>query len=182
MNKNFLLWVDLEMTGLNPIEDRILEIAAIVTDYNFKEIATFESGVGDDISEIKKLLDANEFYNEYVDNKQQLLKLVSKSPRLREVEQNFDRFIEQHFGSLEKVILAGNSIHQDRLFIRNWLPAIERKLHYRMLDVSSFKIIFENKFDLEFVKNKNHRALDDIRESLGELQYYLKYFKETSIV
>ncbi|HSW90953.1 MAG TPA: exonuclease domain-containing protein, partial [Candidatus Saccharimonadales bacterium] len=85
--------------------------------------------------------------------------------------------IHDQFAS-EPAVLAGNSIHQDRRFIRQWWPEVEALLHYRMFDVSSFKVWMQGKYGLEFEKKETHRALDDIDESIAELQYYLEWFRK----
>lgn len=169
-----LLWVDLEMTGLDPLHDRILEVAAIVTDWNFTEIASFESGIGHDIKEISPLLDANPFYIKMKGNKRQLLEQATQSPPEKVVERMLVEFIHEYCDTHYPVILAGNSIHMDRQFIQIYWPTVERLLHYRMLDVTSWKLVFENKFGQKFEKAEEHRALGDIRESIDELKHYLE--------
>ena len=81
-------------------------------------------------------------------------------------------FIDEHFAPDEKVILAGNSIHQDRKFIDNEWPRLAERLHYRMLDVSAFKVLFDGKYGKKFAKPEAHRAMEDIRGSIQELTYY----------
>lgn len=168
-----LLWLDMEMTGLNPKTDKPLEVAVIATDWDFKEIATFESGIGQPTDVIAPLLEANPFYKKFPANKKALLSLCAESPPVAVVERQITEFVKAHFDTTRPVLLAGNSIHQDRRFIREHMPFFEQQLHYRMLDVSAWKIIFEGKFRQEFKKNESHRALDDIRESISELQFYL---------
>jgi oligoribonuclease len=85
-------------------------------------------------------------------------------------------FIQAQFGD-EPAVLAGNSIHNDRNFIKRWWPEVEQLLHYRMLDVSAFKIVMQGKFAVQFEKNDAHRAFDDIQASIAELQYYLEWFR-----
>ncbi len=74
-------------------------------------------------------------------------------------------------------MIAGNSIAQDRSFIDRHMPRLARRLHYRMLDVTSWKIVLAERFGLKYEKKKAHRALDDIRESIGELSFYLQHVK-----
>lgn len=76
---------------------------------------------------------------------------------------------------MQKIVLAGNTIGQDRKFIDVWMPEFASLLHYRMLDVSSFKIIFEQLYNKRFKKQKKHRAVDDILESIAELKYYMQF-------
>lgn len=163
-----LLWVDLEMTGLEPKTDRILEVAAIVTDFDFKVLGRFESAIHQDISVLNNM---NDWCKE-THNASGLIKRVTTAPSEQKVAANFTKFIKKHFN--EPAVLAGNSIQQDRRFIRQWWPEAEQLLHYRLMDVSSFKIIMQGKYGLEFTKKESHRALDDIEESIAELKYYLE--------
>ncbi len=166
-----LLWVDLEMTGLEPEMDRILEVAAIVTNFKFKELGRFESAIHQDVAILEKMND----WARNTHNASGLIKRVVSAPSEKSVTNDFVKFIKQNFS--EPAVLAGNSIHQDRRFIRKWWPEVEELLHYRMLDVSAWKIVMEGKFDSKFKKKETHRALDDIEESVSELKYYLDNFK-----
>jgi oligoribonuclease len=162
-----LLWVDLEMTGLEPETDRILEVAAIVTDFEFTELGRFESAIHQDITVLNSM---NDWCKE-THNASGLVKRVMTAPSEQKVAADFAKFIKKHFN--EPAVLAGNSIQQDRRFIRKWWPEVESLLHYRLMDVSSFKIIMQGKYGSEFTKTETHRALDDIEESIAELKFYL---------
>ena len=169
--KASLLWVDLEMTGLSPVEDRILEVAAIATDWEMNEIATYTAVVKVDDALMRERM-VGEFWEK---NKASYDALVAQNANGRpsaEVEKELLQFIEKNFG--DTVYLAGNSIHQDRRFIENEWPELNAKLHYRMLDVSAWKLYFENALGDRFIKPDNHRALDDIRGSMEELKWYLR--------
>lgn len=164
-----LLWVDLEMTGIDPESDVILEVAAEITDFAFRTLASYRAVVAQDEARLANM-------NEWPAKQHGLSGLTDRvrgegRPE-REVEAELAQLIKENFGD-EPAVLAGNSIHQDRRFIRRWWPEVERLLHYRMLDVSSFKIYMRGKYDLEFKKAQSHRALDDIHESIAELEYYL---------
>jgi oligoribonuclease len=176
-----LLWVDLEMTGLDPVEDRILEVGVIVTDWDFKEIATYEAAVqvGPRLVEKRMLKGpAAEFWNTVPETRDALIaQNLEKGRSARTVENELLEFLDQHFDPEIPVVLAGNSIHQDRKFIDNEWHRLSKRLHYRMLDVSAWKLVFEHKYGKKFAKREAHRALDDIRGSIEELTYYLKKVK-----
>lgn len=170
-----ILWVDLEMTGLDPIEDRILEVAAIATDWDFNEIATYEAAVkvGPKLLE-NRMKVAAKFWDANPQARDGLIKQNDENGRSgRTVENELLAFLDEHFSGEKPVLLAGNSIHQDRKFIANEWPRLDAKLHYRMLDVSAWKVVFEGKFKKRFAKPEEHRALGDIRGSIMELKYYL---------
>ncbi|MDB5184055.1 MAG: oligoribonuclease [Candidatus Saccharibacteria bacterium] len=171
-----ILWVDLEMTGLDPVEDRILEVGAIVTDWDFNEIATYEAAVkvGPKLFE-SRIKAEPDFWNKFPEVRDALIAQndsdVAKGGRT--VENELLEFVAQHFDADERIILAGNSIHQDRKFIDNEWSRLAKLLHYRMLDVSAWKVVFDGKYNKRFAKPEQHRAIDDIRGSIMELKYYL---------
>jgi len=165
-----LLWVDLEMTGLDSSRDVILEVAAEVTDFNFKTLASYEAV----ISRSEEVLGT---MNEWATNQHAasgLSERIRSTGRPEEdVKHELVGFIQAQFGS-ELAILAGNSIHNDRKFIDAWWPEVSKLLHYRMLDVSSFKVLMQGKYAVIFEKKDVHRAFDDIQASIAELQFYLE--------
>lgn len=174
MKKAKLLWIDLEMTGLDPEKDKILEVAAIATDMNLSEISTYESAVKvpDDLIKARMI---GEFWDKNPASRGALIAGSAAGKPVAEVERELLDFIAKNFG--KTIYLAGNSIHQDRKFIEREMPALNQKLHYRMLDVSAWKIYFENALNKKFTKPEAHRALDDIKGSIGELKWYLTFLK-----
>ncbi len=170
-NKATLLWVDLEMTGLSPVDDRILEVAAIATDWDFNEYDTYTAIVKCD-EELMRERMVGEFWEKNRASFDALMAQNSKGQAPEIIEKELLKFVKKNFG--DTVYLAGNSIHQDRKFIENEWPKLNAKLHYRMLDVSAWKIFFENALHRSFAKPENHRALDDIRGSIEELKWYRK--------
>jgi oligoribonuclease len=171
-----LLWVDLEMTGLDPQKDVILEVGVEVTDFNFKTLETYEARVKQDHATVVERMQANIWWREFPKNRDDFLTRLEEGKPLAEVEKDLVELVSNHFTD-ELAVLAGNSIYNDRLFIKQWMPALDLKLHYRMLDVSSFKIVMQGKYGNVFEKDNNHRAFDDIQASIAELQSYLEYFK-----
>lgn len=172
-----LLWVDLEMTGLRPETDVILEVAIVVTDFKFNEIARYESSVNQPLELLERLLEENPWYSQYPANKAHFLSIAGQGKSSTEVEAELLSFVREHFGD-EPAVLAGNSIHNDRNFIRHWWPVFDATLHYRMLDVSAWKVFMQGAYGVEYQKADSHRAADDIAESIAELQYYLDWFSK----
>ena len=172
----YILWMDLEMTGLDPVLDRILEVGAIITDWDFTEIARYEAvkKVGPRL--MKKRM-VGDFWDSYPAVREALVAQNMTGKNGRTVENELLGFIEEHIGGEDKVLLAGNSIHQDRRFISNEWPRLDERLHYRMLDVSAWKVVFEGKYKKKFAKPEAHRAIEDIQGSIEELKYYLKKIK-----
>jgi oligoribonuclease len=165
-----LLWIDLEMTGLNPLKDRIIEVGVIVTDWNFNELAVFETVIHQPSLIMAKM----DEWNTTQHGKSGLTERVKESSiSEKAAEAEVIAILKEHFPKDIPVILAGNSIHMDRRFIISRWPKLDAYLHYRMLDVSAWKIVFEGKFGKKFAKPESHRALEDIRGSIEELKYYL---------
>ena len=170
-----LLWLDMEMSGLDVQKEVIIEVACIVTDYNLKELETFETVV----KQPHKFLDNMDAWNTDHHGKSGLTAKVPHGMEPDTVEYHLTSMIDRHFPDWAKdkkncPILAGNSVTQDRLFIDAYFKKVSTRLHYRILDVSSWKIIFNNKYNVQYKKQNAHRALDDIRESIGELRYYME--------
>lgn len=174
MTKAKLLWIDLEMTGLDPVEDRILEVAAIATDMKLNEVARYEAIVKVDDDLIKKRM-VGEFWEQNKASRDALIAQNESGQAIAEVERELIKFLDDNFG--KEIYLAGNSIHQDRKFIEREMPELNKRLHYRMLDVSAWKIYFENAMHQKFIKPENHRALDDIEGSIEEFRWYLTFLK-----
>jgi len=171
-----LLWVDLEMTGLDYEKDVILEVAAEVTDFDFKTLASYEAIVAQPQKTVVDRMQKNIWWKDYPANRDEFVEKVATGKPSEQVEQELIALVQEHFGD-QPAILAGNSIHNDRNFVKYWWPALDLKLHYRMLDVTSLKIFMQGKYGLEFEKKEVHRAFDDIQASIAELQYYLEWLK-----
>ena len=165
-----LLWLDMEMTGLKVEKEVVIEVAAIITDIDFNVLASYQSVIKQD----QKYIDGMDEWNIEHHTASGLIEKIPQGKEQRQAESELCMIIDQQFKG-EQAVLAGNSIAQDRLFIKKYFPVLESKLHYRMLDVSSWKHIFRVKYGIEFDKQGTHRALDDINESIEELKFYLTH-------
>lgn len=166
-----LLWIDMEMTGLEVEREVVIEVAAIVTDLDFKELDTYHSVV----KQPTEYLDRMDDWNKNHHGASGLTALVPTGREPQQVEDDLLKLIAKHFS--EPAVIAGNSIGQDRLFINRYFTRLAGKLHYRMLDVTSWKILMNGKFGVRYEKKNNHRAVDDIRESIAELKHFLQFVK-----
>ena len=169
-----MLWLDLEMTGLDIEKEVIIEVAAIVTDKSLEPIDTYHAVVKQPDEYLRNMDEWNTTHH----GQSGLTALVpdGKEPQL--VERELMEFCEKNFPNDEKIVLAGNSIFQDRIFINKYFKHLKDMLHYRMLDVTTFKLIFNNFYQISYAKQPSrHRALDDIQDSINELKKYLSFIE-----
>jgi oligoribonuclease len=169
-----LVWLDMEMTGLDPARERIIEIATILTDGQLGEIAVGPELV---IHQTDEVLAAMDDWNTKHHGASGLTERVRQSPISdADAEAQTLAFLDAHLSAKERPVLAGNSIHQDRRFIRRYMPLLDTRLHYRMVDVSTIKELARRWYPQiaakQPPKRDTHRALDDIRESIAELRFY----------
>lgn len=171
-----LVWMDLEMTGLDPDTDLIIEMATIVTDGDLNVVA---EGPVLAISQPEANLAAMDDWNQKHHGESGLLDRVRKSQiSQREAEAQTLAFLENQVDK-NTAPLCGNTIWQDRRFLARHMPDLERYLHYRIIDVSSMKelvVRWRPELLAGFVKANEHTALADIRESIAELRYYREHF------
>ncbi len=171
-----LVWIDLEMTGLDPDRDTIIEIATIVTDGDLETIA---EGPVFAIKAPDALLDGMDEWNTSHHTASGLLKRVREdSVDIKEAEAMTLRFLEQYVEH-GKAPLCGNTIWQDRRFLARHMQQLENFFHYRLIDVSSIKEIarrWRPEMLNGFTKKNEHLALADIRESIEELKFYREHF------
>lgn len=169
---NNLIWIDMEMTGLVPDSDRILEVAILITDPNLNVVAESASLVVHHPDEVLAAMDA---WNQSVHGKTGLIERVRASTLDEaEVERLALTFVSDHVPASTSP-MCGSSICQDRRFLARWMPRLEAYFHYRNLDVSTLKELVRRwRPDLAkgFLKQGRHEALADIRESIEELRYY----------
>ena len=176
MSKKKLLWLDLEMTGLDEKTDHILEVAAIVTDAELNPLDQKHYIVYQSPEILENMNDWCKTHHK----KSGLTALIPAGLPLAEVEKDLVEWTESHFGKKhgkDGAVLAGNSIHSDRRFVDSHMPLFANTLHYRMVDVSSFKEVFRERYGLKHEKKNAHRAIGDLHESIAELNYYLSFVK-----
>lgn len=171
-----LIWIDLEMTGLAPNADRILEIATLITDANLNIIA---EGPNLAVRQSDELLDGMDDWNQRHHSKTGLIEKV-KNSRIddKEAERQTIEFLVQ-YSEKGASPMCGNSICQDRRFLANYMPELEEFFHYRNLDVSSIKELvrrWKPEILEGLVKKGTHIAMDDIKDSVIELVYYREHF------
>ena len=171
-----LVWMDLEMTGLDPEEDVIIEMATIITDSALKVVA---EGPVFAIATAESRLAAMDEWNQTHHAASGLLDRVLKSSvTMPEAEAQTLAFLEAHVEK-DTAPLCGNSVWQDRRFLCRYMKTLESYLHYRIIDVSTIKeLALRWRPDLlaSFTKENAHTALADIRESIAELRYYREHF------
>ncbi len=175
-----LIWIDLEMTGLDTLQDEIIEIATIVTDNNLDTVA---EGPVLTIHQPETVLSAMDEWNKEQHANSGLLERVRNS-RLdaAAAEARTLAFLERHVPA-GKSPMCGNSICQDRRFLARRMPTLEAYFHYRNLDVSTLKELAARwwpEMAKGFTKESKHLALDDIRDSIAELKYYRERFLRLS--
>jgi oligoribonuclease len=175
-NPLHLIWIDLEMTGLNPDEDRIIEIATIITDGNLEIIA---EGPVFAIAQSEERLLAMDEWNTKQHTRSGLVERVRNSPMKEEdAEAQTLEFI-MRFVPPNRSPMCGNSICQDRRFLYRYMPKLEQYFHYRNLDVSTVKELAKHwkpSIVKLFKKKSAHLAMEDIKESIGELRHYRDTF------
>lgn len=175
-NNQNLVWMDLEMTGLDPEQDRILEVATLVTD---SELNLLAEGPVLYVKQAEDLLEGMDEWNTTHHTESGLLDLVrEQGVSEREAELATLEFLKEHTANRLSP-LCGNSIGQDRRFLVKYMPELEDFLHYRNVDVSTIKeLAFRWRPDVAsgYTKKNAHRALDDIKESIEELKHYRENF------
>lgn len=170
-----LIWIDLEMTGLDPLKDKIIEIATIVTDDNLNIIAEGPNLI---IHQSDEVLAGMNEWCQVQHKKSGLIDAVRASIVCEEQAMHETlQFLKDHCDE-NSTPMCGNSVWQDKFFIEHHMPELARFFHYRILDVSTIKLVI-NRWTKQYKlykKMESHRALDDIKESIGELKFYKDNF------
>ncbi len=176
LNENHLVWLDMEMTGLDPERERIIEVAVVVTDPHLETVAEGPVLV---VHQSDALLDAMDNWNKSTHGKSGLIDKVRASTLSEDDAQaQLLDFLKQYVPA-GKSPLCGNTIGQDRRFMVRYMPQLEAFFHYRNLDVSTLKELcrrWKPEIYKNFTKQSKHEALSDIYDSIEELKYYREHF------
>ena len=179
LKKDRLIWLDMEMSGLDPEKERILELAMVITDGNLEIIAESPVLV---IHQEQKLLDGMDSWNQGTHGKSGLIdKVIASTTTEEEAQKICLEFLAEHVKSGASP-MCGNTIHQDRRFMAKYMPKLEGYFHYRNIDVSTVKELckrWQPEVAKSFTKKQAHTAYADIIESIEELRYYRENFFRT---
>jgi oligoribonuclease len=175
-DQNNLAWIDMEMTGLLPDTDRIIEVAIVITNAQLETVAEAPVLV---VNQSNAVLDGMDDWNKGTHSRSGLIEKVKASPLVEaEVEERLLAFMQLHVPA-RTTPMCGNSICQDRRFLARWMPKLEAYFHYRNLDVSTLKELVKRwrpELAKGLTKHGKHEALADIYESIDELKYYREHF------
>lgn len=179
MQKNNLvwLWIDCEMTGLDSQKDKLLEVSCILTD---KSLASRLEGpslvIHQSVNDLEQMDDWCKSHHKSSGLWQDVL---NSEVSVSQAEDAIVSFLKDANSDKNNWILAGNSVHHDKAFLQKWMPGLMRYCHYQILDVSSVAMIMNGWYDCGiFEKRQTHRALDDIVESIGQLEFYKKFLND----
>ena len=172
-NADRLVWIDCEMTGLDPETDELVEIACIVTESDLTEL---DSGISLVIKPNDAPLAAMDDIVVRMHTASGLIDEIPSGTPLEDAQEQVLAYVRSHVPDARKAPLAGSSVYVDRGFLSRYMPELDQHLHYRLVDVSSVKELARRWYPRVYFatpeKNGNHRALGDIRESIAELRYY----------
>ncbi|CAL4043760.1 Oligoribonuclease [Buchnera aphidicola (Takecallis arundicolens)] len=182
INNNNLIWIDLEMTGLNPEKHRIIEISTVITNSNIEILAV---GPCIPIKQNNYTLSLMNTWNKKIHNKNNLIHKIKNSKcNEKQAEQEILNFIKQWVPN-KKSPMCGNTVSQDRRFLIKYMPTLESYFHYRHIDVSTIQELLKRwhpNLMKKFKKHSKHMALFDIYNSIDELIFYKKVFIKKNII
>ncbi|MCM8531459.1 MAG: oligoribonuclease [Lentisphaeraceae bacterium] len=169
-------FIDMEMTGLDIDSNRIIEVAVIITDIQLREIERYQAV----IRQPQTFIDAMDEWNVNTHTESGLIHEIQRGRLQQEVEMDLVNLVKKHFGNY-RVMLSGNSISQDKLFIEKYMKRFAKHLHYRIIDISSMKAVYQYVLGVRFQKGHTHRAMDDVEKSIEELKLYLSFMDERKL-
>lgn len=177
MKNEKIVWIDIETSGLDPEQDKILEIAAIITDMKGNKTSdSFSSLVH--VDNFSQVINQSSDFAKKAHEKSGLWAELwnNKTPSISEVEEKIIEWLTKNTQDDTVLYFGGNSIFLDRAFTKNYMPKFYRKITHRSIDVTSISLtVRSNRTNTPwFPKNQNHRALQDINDSINEYKYYLK--------
>ena len=172
---SYLIWIDLEMTGLDEKVCSILQVAMVITDIKLNEVANIDIAIWQPESVIANMAPVVKIMHT---NNGLLKQVRASNVSLLEAEKKLMNILNKHV-TYQKGYLSGNSIYVDRRFLRKYMPTFEGYLHYRQLDISAIKILCQEWYNAKIpAKESAHTALEDVRQSIEELKYLkMCYFK-----
>lgn len=183
MNKEFLLWLDIETTGLDPLRHEIIEIAYILTDFSINKIYEHNEYIVNPKDPYEILISKMDSWCLSQHSKNGILdkvKVSENSNSILNIENKILESLDNHIPKNSVIYLAGNSVHFDKMFINYYMKNLSNRLSHRILDVSSFSIMCKNLnnsvYQKKPLKEYNHTALSDIQESIQEYKFYMKNF------
>lgn len=172
-----LVWIDMEMTGLQVFDDHIMEIAVVITDYDLNLVAQMPTSLAVHLTDAQ-LAKMNDWCVEHHGKSGLTQRCRDSTLTIQQVEQQVLNFVKLHVAA-QSAPIAGNSVYMDRFFMKREMPLLDAYLHYRIVDVSSIKELqrhwYTPKQVAPFVKKGTHQALDDILESIAELKHYKQF-------
>lgn len=167
------LWLDFEFTGLDPLDDVVIEVGAVATTGLFEVTGEYTAFINYPDGKVATRMCANPWWVDRPEHMGGMLTQSAEAPgNLEEVATELELFAAATQTG-PNLYLAGNSIHNDRLWVARDFPGLMSRLHYRMLDVSSLKLVVASLYGVEFPKREKHRAIDDVHESIAELRFIL---------
>lgn len=181
VNDNNLIWIDLEMTGLNPETDRIIEIATVITDTDLNVVA---EGPVIAVYQPEAILAGMDDWNQSHHSKSGLINRVKDSAYSEALAEAETLMFLKQYVTAGVSPICGNTVWQDRRFLTKYMPELEAYFHYRQLDVSTLKILakmWAPDIMSHYTKTTTHQALQDIYDSINELGFYRSYFLKVSV-